>query len=191
MSILRHGANVDVRAVGAVGALAARPGGDERWAGPRQSAVCGGRAVAGAQWSALAGLARRARQLAHHVHALPALGGLGRVAARLRSGAGRGGLAHAAGRFDYRAGAPACGRGSRRAAPHQPHEAAPAHRDALRDTRGALRGQADHRGTRDMTRPGTRWLPAARRRVASSREQITPARSDPSASGLHQPEHAS
>lgn len=63
--------------------------------------------MAGTQRSMLAGPAAGTGQLAHDIHLLPALGGLSRLAARVRSRAERGGLAHAAGRLDHGASPPA------------------------------------------------------------------------------------
>jgi hypothetical protein len=84
---LAHGFFANGCAVGAHRAAAAGPGGYERRARPGQPLLCGGRALADAQRLPLAGPAGRVGQLAHHVHALPALdrrGGVARVLAAVQ-----------------------------------------------------------------------------------------------------------
>jgi transposase len=103
--------------VGAHRALADRPGGHKRRAGPGQPALRGGGALADAQRLPLAGPADGLGQLAHDVHALPALDRRGPM------GPGAGGCAtarcaaHAAGGLDHRARPPACQRGTQKNGP--------------------------------------------------------------------------
>jgi hypothetical protein len=78
--MFRHGVFADRRAVGAHCA-AARSRKDERRTGPRQSALRRGGTRADTQRLSVASVARRLGQLAHYIHALPALDCLRRVLA--------------------------------------------------------------------------------------------------------------
>jgi transposase len=114
---LRHGFSANRRAVGAHRTAAAGSRGYEWGPWPRQSPLCGGGTLAGPQWLPVAGAARSVGQLAHDLHALPALDRVRRVGPGTSGRAAGRRPAHVAGRFDHHAGAPACEWGAQKNGP--------------------------------------------------------------------------